>query len=115
MGLAEILHDQRLVKSVGIGNIMGALHLNGTTRRLVSQDGIVGHQVGRIKEFQYPWSQDSMLVMCSDGINTHWDVNLYQGLVERHPSLIAATLYRDFARGRDDTTVLVFKMVERPG
>jgi hypothetical protein len=39
-------------------------------------------------------------------------VNPYQGLVDRDPSLIAATLYRDFSRGRDDTTVMVLKMAK---
>ena len=73
------------------------------------------HQIGQIKQFLYPWSPHAILVMCSDGIHTRWDVNPYQGLVDRDPSLIAATLYRDFARGRDDTTVLVFKMAEARG
>lgn len=31
----------------------------------------------------------------------------YPGLLARAPSLIAGVLYRDFCRGRDDTTVLV--------
>jgi hypothetical protein len=110
LGVAEILHDQSLIKFVGIGNIMAAVHLNGTSRNMVSQSGILGHQVRRITEFQYPWSPEAMLVMCSDGINTHWDVNCYPGLASRDPSLVAATLYRDFSRGRDDTTVTVLKM-----
>jgi hypothetical protein len=32
----------------------------------------------------------------------------YAGLVRRHPSVIAAVLYRDFSRNRDDVTVLAF-------
>ncbi|HVG03160.1 MAG TPA: ATP-binding SpoIIE family protein phosphatase [Nitrospira sp.] len=110
-GAAEILHDQRLINFVGVGNIMAAVHLNGTSRHLVFQDGILGHQIGRIKELQYPWTSESMFVMCSDGIKTQWAVNPYQGLVDHDPSLIAATLYRDFSRGRDDTTVMVLKAV----
>ena len=51
-------------------------------------------------------------MMCSDGINTHWNVNSYPGLASRDPSLIATMLYRDFTRGRDDTTVMVLKMAE---
>jgi hypothetical protein len=30
-----------------------------------------------------------------------------------HPTLIAAVLYRDFARGRDDVTVLVLRQPEQ--
>ncbi len=109
LGVAEILHDQGLVKFVGIGNIMAAVHQDGVSKSMVSQNGILGHQIRRVTEFQYLWSESAMLVMCSDGINTHWDVNQYAGLAGRDPSLIAATLYRDFTRGRDDTTVLVIK------
>ena len=108
--MAEILHDQSLIKFVGIGNIIAAVHQNGTCRTMVSQNGIVGHHVRRITKCQYPWSPESMLVMCSDGINTHWNVNSYPGLASRDPSLIATMLYRDFTRGRDDTTVMVLKM-----
>ena len=110
LGVAEILHDQGIVKFVGIGNIMAAVYQAGTVRNMVSQNGILGHKMGRVREFQYPWSDSAMLIMCSDGINTHWDINLYAGLAARDPSLIAATLYRDFTRGRDDTTVMVLKM-----
>ncbi len=109
LGIAEILHDEGLVKFVGIGNVMAAVHEQGTARNMVSQNGILGHHIRRVTEFQYPWTESAMLVMCSDGINTHWDVNQYAGLCGRDPSLIAATLYRDFSRGRDDTTVIVLK------
>ena len=110
VGMAEILHDQGIVKFVGIGNIMAAVWQAGTARNMVSQNGILGHHMRRVTEFQYPWSDSAMLIMCSDGINTHWDLSLYAGLTARDPSLIAATLYRDFTRGRDDTTVMVLKM-----
>ena len=110
LGLAEILHDRNQVNFVGIGNIMAAVLQDSKARNMVSQNGTLGHQVRRVTEFQYPWSDSAMLVMCSDGINTHWDVYRYAGLSSRDPSLVAATLYRDFARGRDDTTVVVLKM-----
>jgi hypothetical protein len=76
---------------------------------MVSQNGILGHQMRRVTEFHYPWSESALLVMCSDGITTHWDLSPYTGLAARDPSLIAATLYRDFSRRRDDTTVVVLK------
>ena len=110
LGIAEILHDKNQVNFVGVGNIMASVHHNSTSHNMVSQNGTLGHQVRRVTQFQYPWSESAILVMCSDGINTHWDIKPYAGLSSRDPSLIAATLYRDFARGRDDTTVVVLKM-----
>jgi hypothetical protein len=49
------------------------------------------------------------LVLYSDGLTTHWDLNAYPGLISRHPSLIAGVLYRDFNRGNDDVSVVVVK------
>jgi hypothetical protein len=44
--------------------------------------------------------------MHSDGLASRWDLGAYPGLRVHDPALIAAALYRDFARGRDDVTVL---------
>jgi hypothetical protein len=63
--------------------------------------------VRRIDEFAYPWPKDGVLILHTDGLATHWDVERYPGLLARTPSLIAAVLYRDFSRARDDVTVLV--------
>jgi len=109
LGVAEILHGQGVVKFAGIGNIMAVVIRDGTAHNLVSQNGILGHQIRRVTEFEYSWSESAILIMCSDGISTHWDLKSYEGLMSRDPSLIAATLYRDYTRKRDDTTVIVFK------
>jgi anti-sigma regulatory factor (Ser/Thr protein kinase) len=97
------------VRYAGIGNISGVAIAPGSARHMVSHPGIVGHEVRKIQEFVYPWSQDTVLVMHSDGLATHWNLDQYPGLASRHPSLIAGVLYRDFTRGRDDVTVVVAK------
>jgi len=48
-----------------------------------------------------------MLILNTDGLTTHWDVDPYPGLLMRHPSVIASVLHRDFSRDRDDATVVV--------
>jgi len=45
--------------------------------------------------------------MHSDGVATRWNLDQYAGLASRHQAVIAALLYRDFSRGRDDATILV--------
>jgi anti-sigma regulatory factor (Ser/Thr protein kinase) len=99
----------REVRYAGVGNIAGVALAPGGARHMVSYSGIVGHEARKIQEFVYPWSQDTVLVMHSDGLATHWNLDHYPGLTSRHPSLIAGVLYRDFARGRDDVTVVVAK------
>ena len=51
--------------------------------------------------------------MHSDGLGTQWRLDRYPTLSQKHPSLIAGVLYRDFYRERDDVTVLVAKGVAR--
>lgn len=93
----------------GIGNVAGGVITGGVTKRLVSLSGTAGLVARRIQEFEYPFTPQSLLVMCSDGIGTSWSLENYPGLVGAHPSLVAGVIYRDFARGRDDATVVVAK------
>jgi hypothetical protein len=72
-------------------------------------NGTVGQGTLRVREFDYAWSPGSVLVMASDGLGTRWSLDDYPGLAARHPALVAAVLYRDHARGRDDVTVLAVR------
>jgi hypothetical protein len=45
--------------------------------------------------------------MHSDGISARWDLRKDDALRQRHSAIIAAVLYRDHARSRDDATVVV--------
>jgi len=76
---------------------------------MVSMHGTVGHDLRKIQQFEYPWPAGGLLVMNSDGLASSWSFDRYPGLDRRAPSLIAAILYRDFQRGRDDTTVVVMR------
>jgi hypothetical protein len=53
-----------------------------------------------------------LVIMHSDGLSSSWNLEAYPGLSRRHPALIAATLYRDASRGRDDVCVVVAGSVE---
>jgi hypothetical protein len=44
--------------------------------------------------------------MYSDGLGSQTSPAGYPGLTLRDPALIAAVLYRDFARGNDDATIV---------
>jgi anti-sigma regulatory factor (Ser/Thr protein kinase) len=96
----------------GVGNIAGRVHTGGAQRNLVSHNGTVGHNVRRIQEFTFPFPSQSVLVMHSDGLNTHWNLSDYPGLAARTAGLIAGVLYRDHDRGRDDVTVVVVRSRE---
>jgi hypothetical protein len=74
---------------------------------LVSHNGTVGAEMRKVQEFTYPWNAESILVMNSDGLTTHWRIDPYPGLQNKSTLMMAAVLYRDFKRTRDDSTVLV--------
>jgi anti-sigma regulatory factor (Ser/Thr protein kinase) len=77
--------------------------------QLTSRNGIVGHTMRDSQEFEVPWTRDALLILHSDGIGTRWDLSAYPGLHLQPAVMIAAVLYRDFARRRDDATVVVVK------
>jgi len=107
--IARINTHERRLHFCGIGNVAGSIVSPGTSRGLTSHNGILGHQIQRIQEFAFPWNENSILVMHSDGLASRWSLANYPGIWSKHPSVIAALLHRDFSRGRDDVTVLVAK------
>jgi hypothetical protein len=90
-----------------VGNIAAAFHVNGAVRQAVSHNGTLGHEARAFREYAYPWHPGGMAIVHSDGLATRWSVDAYPGLRRRHPAVVAAVLYRDFSRRRDDVTVVV--------
>jgi anti-sigma regulatory factor (Ser/Thr protein kinase) len=110
VSVLEILPDRQVLNYAGAGNIVAAICSGGKSRSLVSMNGTVGHSIGRIQQFSYPWEDGSVLIMHSDGLATRWNVEQYPGLLSRHPALVAGVLFRDFCRKRDDATILVTRI-----
>jgi serine phosphatase RsbU (regulator of sigma subunit) len=108
--IADIDVPRRTLQYAGIGNISGAILGRDGTRNLVSHNGTLGHTVHRIQEFSYELPAGALLVMTSDGLKTRWTLDGYPGLLRRDPTVIAAILFRDFERGRDDATALVARV-----
>jgi anti-sigma regulatory factor (Ser/Thr protein kinase) len=103
----------------GVGNIAACLYPAGALpdarRQLMSHNGIVGHNMRKVQQFELPWQPGSFLILASDGLTTQWNLDQYPGLVHCHPALIAGVLFRDFFRKRDDVTVLVLRQLEVRG
>jgi anti-sigma regulatory factor (Ser/Thr protein kinase) len=112
LAAARIDAETRQVKYVGVGNIAGHLRDYGEEagRGLVSHNGVVGGPMRKIQEFEYVCPEEGLLVMHSDGLQSRWNLQAYPGLLTRHPLMIAAILYRDFTRGRDDVTVAAVRV-----
>jgi anti-sigma regulatory factor (Ser/Thr protein kinase) len=110
VAIAQFDSNADALRFVGIGNIGACLIAPDRSRGLASHPGIVGGQYRKAQPFDYAHVNGHLLIMYSDGLQSRWSLQDYQGLVHRHPAVIAAILHRDFCRGRDDVTVLVIAL-----
>jgi anti-sigma regulatory factor (Ser/Thr protein kinase) len=113
LALAHIESAAGMVRFVGVGNIAGSIRAlgNSTSQGLMSHNGTVGAEMRKVQQLDYPWTDDSLLIMHSDGLQTRWSLDAYPGLLHRHPAVIAGVLYRDFRRERDDVTVAIVRQI----
>jgi anti-sigma regulatory factor (Ser/Thr protein kinase) len=101
------VNSQGLLCYAGVGNISASVVMADTTQGLASHNGTLGVRMPRLQEFEYRRAPRALIVMHSDGVSARWNLARKHGLMQHHPATIAAVLYRDHGRGRDDATVLV--------
>lgn len=109
VAVALIDRDHGRVTYCGVGNISAAILSSGPVQRPVSHNGTVGHTLRKVQEFTYGIEPDDILVMHSDGISTGWTIDEYPRILGHHPAVIAASIYRDYNRDRDDATVVAVR------
>lgn len=109
LSFATVNDETRTAHFSGVGNVEGRVlgKDSATVMHLVPQNGIVGHTMPTLRPLSAPWPAGARLVMHSDGISGRWRLDAYPGLMAAHPALMAGIIFRDFARQRDDATVLV--------
>lgn len=107
VAIARMSRAGSSLRFCGVGNISATIVDPAARRSAVSLYGIVGHQMREAREFTYPWSGESTLIMHSDGLTTRWDLDSYPALLRRDAVLIAGVLWKDHRRHNDDSTVVV--------
>lgn len=95
------------VSYAGVGNISGYLVSAGKSQGMVSHNGTLGLGQRRTQQFEYSHGPGTLLVMHSDGISARWELKNRADLLASHPAIVACVIYRDHARGRDDSTIVV--------
>lgn len=93
----------------GVGNV-SAWIVHDTTKQLVTQHGTLG-QVSptAIREERYPFPPGAILVVASDGLKSRLPFEDNRDLLARSSLTVAAGLWRDHTRGRDDATAVVLR------
>lgn len=112
-GVFNIDTRARVLTYCGVGNIGAAVVTADRSRKLVSLNGTIGREPVQFKQFSAEWDPSSVLVAHSDGLTTRWRLD-EPGLAAKDPTLIAAVLFRDFARELDDVTVVVARQRLEP-
>jgi anti-sigma regulatory factor (Ser/Thr protein kinase) len=107
----EIQTAQGQMRTAGVGNVLMRLSNSKGSKTVAGDNGTLGAGVRKVQELNYPWESESLLVIHSDGIGSHWNLDDYPGLLRRHPALIAGIIYRDFRRSHDDATVVVIRQL----
>jgi len=98
---------QQQVTVSGVGNISVRVHSPEFSKSLISDNGTLGVNARKAREYTQPFPAGSLLIMHSDGLTANWNLNDFPGLARRSAGLISGVLYREFKRGRDDATVVV--------
>ena len=99
----------RTVTYCGLGNIAGVIYSGTANVHMVSHSGTAGVEARKIAPFTYTWTPGATLILHSDGLQSQWGLERYPGLTRHDPAILAAVLYRDYNRGRDDATVLALR------
>jgi anti-sigma regulatory factor (Ser/Thr protein kinase) len=112
LAIARVNPVQGTVHFAGVGNVAGVIldASTGRSQNMVSLNGTAGLAVRKIQHFEYAWTEESLLILHSDGLGSRWDLDRYPGLSREVPGLLAGVLYRDHRRGRDDVTVAVARL-----
>ena len=113
---ASVIHVNELTGAVtftGVGNVEGRVFGGPATQYLVPQNGIVGHGMPSLRSTSATLPVKGVVLLHTDGIGSRWRLDAYEGGIANHPALLAGMIYRDFARGRDDASVVVLARGER--
>ena len=114
VAVAHVDEARGVLQFAGVGNISAVLCGRGHSKLLTSLSGTAGRQVGTIRSFEYELPESGFLVMHSDGCRNGWDLDANPALWRKTPLLVAATLIRDWERGKDDVSVVVLPLPPRP-
>jgi len=95
----------------GVGNIHSRFYTGIESRNFMSYNGTIGMNIpNTINTSSASLEKNQHLILCSDGIQTRWDLARYPGIFKFNPMVLAASIYKDFNRGNDDASVLIVKV-----
>ncbi|MCW3075800.1 MAG: hypothetical protein JWO32_409 [Bacteroidetes bacterium] len=112
VGTVAILdHVTKKWEICGVGNISTRLQNGLEYKNYVSNNGVIGLNIPtRLQNTIMMMEKYQLLICCSDGIKTSWDLAKYPSILKFDPMIIAAVLYKDHNRRTDDSSILIVKI-----
>jgi anti-sigma regulatory factor (Ser/Thr protein kinase) len=109
--VALYMKDEKCWRICGVGNIATRV-INGIeVRNNMAYNGIIGHNIpGNMKDQEISAENAQVLVLCSDGIKTKWDLLKYPGILRYDLSILTAAIFKDHARHTDDMSVVAVRL-----
>jgi anti-sigma regulatory factor (Ser/Thr protein kinase) len=111
--IAAYNHRLRKWRISGVGNIHMRMWTAAESKTYLPYNGIIGHNLPRTineQEVDHVPGKEQILIMCSDGIKTRWEMTRYPGIFRYDMSILAAAIYKDNARKTDDMSVIIVKV-----
>jgi len=91
----------------GIGNTEAMLLGRGRWERLLAFRGIVGAALPRLRTFAHELGPGWMLVMFTDGVRSHFQMDEIDDADRQDPQALAQYILDTWSRATDDATVVV--------
>jgi anti-sigma regulatory factor (Ser/Thr protein kinase)/serine/threonine protein phosphatase PrpC len=107
MALARFDLAEQKFTAASVGNVEIRLFGSPEHFSLIVRRGIIGLNAPSPVPLEHPWTPESLLVMHSDGLSTHWNWNEFPELATAAPDAIAQRLLHVLGKIEDDATVVV--------
>jgi anti-sigma regulatory factor (Ser/Thr protein kinase) len=109
--VALYLKDEKRWRICGVGNISTRL-INGIEmKNNMAYNGIIGHNIpNSMKDQEVDAVNAQVILLCSDGIRTKWDLAKYPGILKHDLSILAGVIFKDHARHTDDMSVVAVRL-----
>ena len=92
-----------------IGNIEARVLGPSEPFNFIVRRGIIGKKAPDPVVTRHHWHDSYIMILTSDGINTHWEWDRFIHLMQEPAQTVAGEMLRELSRENDDATVAVIK------
>ena len=95
-----------------LGEKRGIRRFGRSETRLVSQDGVIGHNMRSLVPQALQLEPGDVVVLYTDGVSDRFTSNDYPSVSHHAPSEVANNIIQRFGKDHDDAACVAVKFVE---